>query len=221
MNWCAVCSWNMKEQQKSYKNQRSGSRVFTIHENHTDVGGWRRCSVINTGSRSEGVYKSTLFSGPMGPSFNHFSDVCSSNAVSHCEYIFWMSVFSTMAVKPLGPYFHTKCTYNAYKHDKRKKNYWTYWDLTLNLSNYHCWMLPGIKIRNNSLLWQVPTALHLLRCNGDKPQTNRTWNPSTAEVMFEKPRWGVNGVWCMNVQHNNDAQLAHLLLPTDGLLKDQ
>lgn len=39
--------------------------------------------------------------------------------------------------------------------------------------------------------------------------------------MFEKPRWGVNGVWSMNVQHNNDAQLPHLLLPTNGLLKDQ
>lgn len=163
--------------------------------------------------------------------------------------MYWMSVFSTMAIKPLGLYFHTKCIVSAidlmikkkkslvytsrynsvkYLHDKRKKNRTLLLNttllniqLTLNLSNYHWWKLRGIKIRNKSLLWQIPTALHLLRRNGDKLQTNRAWNQSTAEAMFEKPRWGVNGVWSMNVQHNNDAQLPRLLLPTDGLLKDQ
>lgn len=43
------------------------------------------------------------------PVFNRFSDACICNTVSDCEYIYWMSVFSTIAVKLLGLYFHTKC----------------------------------------------------------------------------------------------------------------
>lgn len=98
----------------------------------------------------------------------------------------------------------------------------TYCYLALNRINYHWWMLGGIKIRKKEVCCSKSQQLStLLRYNGDKPQTNRTWNLLTAETMFGKPRWGVNGVWSMNVQHNNDTQLPYLLLTTEGLLKDQ